>query len=745
MASQPIATDDDRPRRSRHRSSKMARMQEFHAEGSDEPDSTPDAPAGGLASLACSLGAIGHALQEDFDPQRFLKEFSSHVQRVIPHERLMILYLEDEGRSFTVFAEYAAAGPLLHDGHYTVAFDPEGRYTPEKWGLWPDFTREPQLVKDLQADPRVSKGGDSARSRALKAGVRSRVGVPLLNGARTIGALLAASVTPGAYTDGHVAGARQVADLIAPLIENIVLLHQERRRRRRLEILAGLPRVFGASLNVQEIFDRLAEAVRPILDFDVMGASLVGSGGRDLESLGRVDDGPGFAISARRPLDHFSFSARVERGETVLNRDVRVELDPSRPGDRLIIDSGRRSNLVVPLWFGEEVGGGLFFGKRKPNWFDQADVEIATGIAAQLVLAVQHQRLAEDQRRLAVTEERARKLEQRLASLRDELGERFGFHQILGRSPALREALARAEKVAPTETTVLLTGESGTGKELVARAIHHASPRAEGPFVAINCAALPETLLESELFGHERGAFTGADRQKAGRFELAAGGTLFLDEVGELSPAVQAKLLRVVQEREFERVGGRATLRADVRIITATNRDLGRAVGAGQFREDLFYRLNVFTVHLPPLRERGDDVLLLAAHLVRELAPKMGKGNARLSREVRDALLGHAWPGNIRELQNAIERALIMSDGGLITAAQLGITLRAAGAAREASDGARVQSETSPTADSLFEVEKRMVLDALEKTKGNKSRAAKHLGLTRFQLYTRLKRYGLDT
>ncbi len=723
----------------------MARMQEIHAESSDEPDAAPDAPAGGLAGLACSLGAIGHALQEDFDPQRFLKEFSSHVQRVIPHDRLMILYLEDEGRTFTVFAEYAAAGPLLHDGHYTVAFDPEGRYTPEKWGLWPDFTREPQLVKDLRADPRVSKGGDSARSRALKAGVRSRVGVPLQSGARTIGALLAASFTPDVYTEGHVAAARQVADLIAPFIENIVLLHQERRRRRRLEVLAGLPRVFGASLNVQEIFDRLAEAVRPILDFDVMGASLVGSGGRDLESLGRVDDGPGFAISARRPLDHFSFSARVERGETVLNRDVRVELDPSRPGDRLIIDSGRRSNLVVPLWFGEEVGGGLFFGKRKPNWFDQADVEIATGIAAQLVLAVQHQRLAEDQRRLAVTEERARKLEQRLASLRDELGERFGFHQILGRSPALREALARAEKVAPTETTVLLTGESGTGKELVARAIHHASPRAEGPFVAINCAALPETLLESELFGHERGAFTGADRQKAGRFELAAGGTLFLDEVGELSPAVQAKLLRVVQEREFERVGGRATLRADVRIITATNRDLGRAVGAGQFREDLFYRLNVFTVHLPPLRERGDDVLLLAAHLVRELAPKMGKGNARLSREVRDALLGHAWPGNIRELQNAIERALIMSDGGLITAAQLGITLRAAGAAREASDGARVQSETSPTADSLFEVEKRMVLDALEKTKGNKSRAAKHLGLTRFQLYTRLKRYGLDT
>jgi len=215
--------------------------------------------------------------------------------------------------------------------------------------------------------------------------------------------------------------------------------------------------------------------------------------------------------------------------------------------------------------------------------------------------------------------------------------------------------------------------------------------------------------------------------------------------VGELSPAVQAKLLRVVQEREFERVGGRATLKADVRIITATNRDLEQAVASGRFREDLFYRLNVFTVHLPPLRERGDDVLLLAGHLVRESAPKMGKGNAGLSRDARDALLAHTWPGNVRELQNAIERALIMSDGGLITAAQLGIISRAARPAHEGSDGAPPPAEALPTADSLPELEKRMVLDALEKSKGNKSRAATLLGLTRFQLYTRLKRYGLDT
>ncbi|MGH7408990.1 MAG: sigma 54-interacting transcriptional regulator [Candidatus Methylomirabilales bacterium] len=722
----------------------MVHAKETHGEASHEPGPSQDPPAGGLAGLVCSLGAIGHALQEAFDPQQFLKEFSAHVQRLLPHDRLMIAYLEDEGRTFTVFAEYAAVGPLLHEGHYTIAFDPGGRYTPNDWDLWPVFAGEAALIKDFQVDAGFA-GGDSARFRALKAGIRCRVGVPLHSGGRAVGALFAASFTPDVYTEGHVATARQVADLIGPFIENIVLLHQEQRRRRRLGVLAGLPRVFGASLNVKDIFDRLAEAVRPVLDFDVMGAGLLGPGGRDLELLGRVDDDPSFTMPGRLPLEHFSFAATVEAGDTVLHRDVRVELDPMRQGDRMIIDSGRRANLCVPLWFGEEVGGALFFGKRKPNWFDQADVEIANGIAAQVVLAVQHQRFAEEQRRLAVAEERARKLEQRLASLRDELGERYGFHQILGRSAALREVLARAERVAPTETTVLLTGESGTGKELVARAIHYASPRAEGPFLAINCAALPETLLESELFGHEKGAFTGADRQKAGRFELAAGGTLFLDEVGELSPAVQAKLLRVVQEREFERVGGRATLRADVRIITATNRDLERAVAAGQFREDLFYRLNVFAVHLPPLRERGDDVLLLAEHFVRELGPQFGRGNAGLSREAREALLAHAWPGNIRELQNAVERALIMTDGGLITAAQLAMVPRAARPAEETPHDGRLHPEVSATPDSLPELEKRMVLDALAKTKGNKSRAAKLLGVTRFQLYTRLKRYGLDT
>jgi DNA-binding NtrC family response regulator len=343
--------------------------------------------------------------------------------------------------------------------------------------------------------------------------------------------------------------------------------------------------------------------------------------------------------------------------------------------------------------------------------------------------------------KLAALERRARTLEQSLKSARNELHQRYGFDQILGRSATLREALTRAAQVAPTEATVLLTGESGTGKELVARAIHYASPRADGPFLAVNCAALPETLLESELFGHERGAFTGADRQKPGRFELAAGGTLFLDEAGDLSAPVQVKLLRVLQEREYQRVGGTATLKADIRLIAATNRDLNAEMAAGRFRSDLFYRLSVFDVHLPALRERGDDVLLLADSFIRSLAANMAKGDVTLSRDASEVLRRHPWPGNIRELQNAIERALITCEGTLVTAAHLGIppssehAAPAALAAPPPPDAAR---------GSLEDIERNAILDAMAQAHGHKSRAATLLGLTRFQLYTRLKRHHIE-
>jgi transcriptional regulator with GAF, ATPase, and Fis domain len=688
-------------------------------------------------AMLAVLAAIGHAMQDIFDPSRFLVEFSTHLQQLLPHDRLMIVYRE-EGGSLSVFAEHSVRGPALHAGRYTIAFDPAGRYAPAALVLESVLAGEGMFVADLQTDPRfVQVGPDPLKARQI--GLRARVAVPLASRGQILGAFLTGSFTPNTYAESHLATARQVADLIAPFIDNIVLLHREQRRRSRLAALGGLGRVFGASLNFTETFEQVAQAVRPSLDFDVMGVRLRGDSGREMELVGRVSNAPGPASPARIPCDDLSFLATVEAGTPVLIHDAQRELDPTRPGDRRILQRGNRSILSVPLWFAEDVGGVLFFAKRQPDWYDTADVEIASAIAAQIVADLQHQHLAEAQQQRAQVEDRARHLERRLTRLRDELGTQYGFDRIIGRAPALREALARAAKVAATETTVLLTGESGTGKELVARAIHHASPRADGPFVALNCAALPETLVDSELFGHERGAFTGADKQKPGRFETAAGGTLLLDEIADLSLPVQAKLLRVLQEHEFLRVGGTATLRADIRLITATNQDLAQAVATGKFREDLFYRLNVFSVHLPPLRERSDDILLLAQHFVHELGTRIGRGEPGLSLDARSLLLAHRWPGNIRELANAVERALIVSEGGLLAADHFGIAPPApAPEAREA------DRPTDPTASgSLTEVEKHTILAALDRAKGNKAHAAAALGITRTKLYTRLRQFGL--
>jgi len=300
--------------------------------------------------------------------------------------------------------------------------------------------------------------------------------------------------------------------------------------------------------------------------------------------------------------------------------------------------------------------------------------------------------------------------------------------------------LAQAARVAKTETTVLLTGESGTGKEVIARFIHHASRRSQGPFIAINCAALPDQLLESELFGHERGAFTGAVAAKPGRIEQANGGVLFLDEVGEMAPIVQAKLLRVLEEREFMRLGSTRVLRADIRVIAATNRDLHAAMRRGEFREDLYYRLGVFEIALPALRDRLEDVLELADSFLEQIGETVGKPAAGIARDAKDQLLAYAWPGNVRELRNAIERAVILADGGFIRSEHLPVT-----AARPplTSTDTAVASSLPAGGVNLEAIERSLVVKALTQARHNKTRAAKLLGLTRAQLYSRIEKYGL--
>jgi transcriptional regulator with PAS, ATPase and Fis domain len=307
--------------------------------------------------------------------------------------------------------------------------------------------------------------------------------------------------------------------------------------------------------------------------------------------------------------------------------------------------------------------------------------------------------------------------------------------------------------VAATETTVLLLGESGTGKEVVARFLHRASSRNNGPFIALNCAALPEQLLEAELFGYERGAYTGATQSKPGQLEQAAGGTLFLDEVGEMSPSAQAKFLRVLQEREFQRLGGTRVLRTDARIVAATNRDLHKAIATGQFREDLYYRLNVFAIRLPALRNRRDDILPLSEAFLKEIGRGLGRPPGGISREARQQLIEYHWPGNVRELRNILERAAILCDGGLITSEHLAITAPIPAAATvqfkevvataAVAGGGAGPTMPSPAGD-LQSMERAMIEQALQSARFNKSKAAKALGLTRHQLYIRMRKYGFE-
>ncbi len=327
--------------------------------------------------------------------------------------------------------------------------------------------------------------------------------------------------------------------------------------------------------------------------------------------------------------------------------------------------------------------------------------------------------------------------------LKEEYAQRYGFPRIVGEHPAMVAAAREMQRIAPTEMNVLLLGESGTGKELFARAIHQLSFRAAKPFVALNCAAIPESLIENELFGHERGAFTGANSRRSGRFELAHGGTIFLDEIGDLPVAVQGKLLRVLEERQVERLGGSGAIQVDVRVIAATNRDLQAAIDAGEFRRDLYYRLVVFPINIPPLRERGDDVLLIADHLLESFRRELHKPRLRLTAEARTALRTHTWPGNVRELQNALERAAILHDADL-TAADLGLAPQVRYLAPSASDVDWNGSLPEVSARALRSVERAKIEAMLRECKWNKSAAAQRLGISYKTLLTKIHTYGLD-
>jgi len=409
----------------------------------------------------------------------------------------------------------------------------------------------------------------------------------------------------------------------------------------------------------------------------------------------------------------------------------RISDDPfflDRTGARKGLRKEDLSFICVPIKLGAEVLGALSVDRPASDAaLLTEDVRLLTIIGSMLAQAVRLRQAAE--------EERERLLEENLR-LHEELKERFRPANIIGNSNAMQEVYDLIAQVARSDATVLIRGESGTGKELVAHAIHYNSRRAERPFVRVHCGALPETVIESELFGHEKGAFTGAVAQRKGRFELAHGGTIFLDEIGDLSPAIQVKLLRVLQEREFERVGGTETLRTDVRLITATNRDLEALIAEGAFREDLYYRLNVFPIRVPPLRERKTDILLLADHFVEKYAKANHKPVKRIATPAIDTLMAYHWPGNVRELENCIERAVLLASDDTIHARHLPPTLQMPDASPVASRG---------TLQAILDATERdLLVDALKASRGNKAKAARALGLTERLMGLRVRKHGLN-
>jgi len=673
-------------------------------------------------ALVSVLSEVSRAVAGTLELREAFERVADAVGRILPFDAMGVTRLEEPD----TIVLYAVAGERAEREHETTRF----RRDEMSAVLWPSPLAPIRIADtERQLDPSLLLDRE-----ILAHGSRSLLFGPLLRGETLLGGLWFSSKEPHAFSEADEETIRPLADLVSLAMEHERLSSAERERRRRHQKLEALVPALAAALDVREVFDQVSAIAQDVLAHDRMAVGLLSDDRKSVEihaySGERVEDLP-----QSFPLPEEDLVKRDWDFDIV--GDIEAQVDAASEKCQILRRAGIRSYLRVPIRLEGVVAGGLTFHSRTAHRYREEDVEIALRVADQVALVLSHQRLAEEARRAAQARAEALHLEEKVARLTEELEGREGFGRVIGSSKSWRDVLVQASRVAITETTVLLTGESGTGKEVISRALHRASPRAQGPFVPLNCAALPDQLLESELFGHEKGAFTGAVGAKPGRLEQAAGGTLFLDEAGEMSPIVQAKLLRVLQEREFTRLGATKTLKADVRIIAATNRELKVAMARGEFREDLYYRLSVFEIRLPPLRERTDDILPLTEAFVKEIGRAMGTPAAGISREAKDLLLAYSWPGNVRELRNALERAAIMCEGGLITATHLPIGV--------------VASPSLPRPGSTFPVngvdleaiERSYVVQALQQAGNNKSKAAKLLGISRAQLYTRLERHGL--
>jgi len=620
---------------------------------------------------------------------------------------------------------------------------PEEKLTPEEaLTLWVYERQEPLLRSTNEMEPRYGR----LQAMLKRLHICSICALPLTTAHRKLGAITFGSKQVDTYSPSEVRFVSQVAGYIALAFDDALNFEALRRaseelqsKNDRLRLLLDVTNQVVSNLELRDLLRAISQDVRHVMQCDYAGLSLPDAENKHLR-LYAVDfpEGKGFLQEDLLYSIEGSPSGTAFRTMKPLTLQSPFTGWLHYPIVQIAVREGLKSFCFLPLISRNRAIGTLVFARLRDDAFSEADVDFLSQVANQIALAVEN----------ALAYRKIRELKEQLSKeklyLEDEVRTEMNFAQIIGSSASLRRALKRVETVAPTDSTVLIYGETGTGKELIARGIHDLSPRRAKPFVKLNCAAIPTGLLESELFGHEKGAFTGAIAQRIGRFEVADGGTIFLDEIGEIPLELQTKLLRVLQEREFERLGSSRTIRTDARLIAATNRDLEAMVSEQKFRSDLFFRLDVFPVHVPALRERNGDIPLLVRHFTQQFSRRMKKVIETIPSATMDALCQYHWPGNIRELQNVIERAVIISTGPALSVDVADLKFPKAGPPAE--KPASPKSTTGALHNVLEETERQQILKAVKQSNwivAGPNGAAARLGMKRSTLQKRMHKLGI--
>ncbi|MGP0593491.1 sigma 54-interacting transcriptional regulator [Nitrospira sp. T9] len=672
--------------------------------------------SGDLDPRSHALLQVSESIAAHRDLTTLLQDLAQRLPRIVPLNFIGLALHRPERNTIQDYIIQANIPADIQGGkEWALDAHPSG---------WVWQTQQPLIISDLTQDSRFP----TVLPLMLEDGVQSICTVPLTTALRRLGALDFASVEKGTYQDSELTFLLQVARQVAVAVDNV--LHQEElcRERDRLQVLLDVNNAVVSKLEFGDLFATMVTSLRRVIPHEATSLYFYNADAKNFRRQvlnfpsGKGLLGGSYSIA----LDDTPAGEAFRSRKTVCWHEADLQPFHSDTARQLIAE-GVKSGCCVPLMLPDRVLGTLNVGSTRPSAFSTADADLLTQVAGQVAIALDNA--------LAYREitELKEKLEKENVYLRDEIRTETNFEEIVGESPGLKRVLQQLGIVAPTDSTVLVLGETGTGKELIARALHQLSTRKDQAFVKINCAAIPTGLLESELFGHEKGAFTGAISQKVGRFELAHRGTIFLDEIGEVPLELQSKLLRVLQEQEFERLGGTRTIRVDVRLAAATNRDLMQMVDAGEFRSDLYYRLNVFPITIPPLRDRQEDIPILVRYFTQRYATRMKKPIETIPTRTMERLAGYPWPGNIRELENLIERAVILSQGSELAVPLLDLK-------------AGVQRSTQPMA-TLEGAERDHILRALHDTKwviGGASGTAARLGMKRTTLISKMKKLGIS-